>query len=140
MAFTESGQSLAVQSHKNRKSNLVSPETVMETIMPHVSTTDVIDMGVSNPIIDGSETGTPTMHVHTNYGELKSHTAQIDMGISHPISASFATAAPTKHVHTTDGEAIPHTAPIEGNLVSVPIIYVEEKEPSPRDISEKPKQ
>ena len=59
----------------------------METIMPHVSTTDVIDMGVSNPIIDGSETATPTMHVHTNYGEFKSHMALTDMGISHPTSA-----------------------------------------------------
>lgn len=94
----------------------------MEMIVPHVSTTNVTDMGVSNPIIDGSETVIPTMHVHTNYRELKSHMAQIDMGISHPISASFAMTTPTKHVHTTDGESIPHTAPIEGNLVNVPII------------------
>ena len=86
MASAESSQSLAVQSHRNLKSNLVSPRTVMETIVPHVSTTNVTDMGVSNPIIDGFETVTPTMHVHTNYRELKSHMAQIDMGISHPIS------------------------------------------------------
>ena len=69
------------------------------------------------------------MHVHTNCGEFMSHTALTDMGISHPISASLATVAPTNHVHITDGESLHHTAPREGNLVSVPIIYME-TEPS----------
>ena len=46
---------------------------------------DVTDIGVSNPINVGSETTTPTMHVHTNCGEFKSHMALNDMGISHPI-------------------------------------------------------
>ena len=78
---------------------------------------------------EGSETATPTMHAHTNYGEFKSHTALTDMGISHPISASLAMVAPTNHVHITDGESLHHTAPREGNLVSVPIIYME-TEPS----------
>lgn len=77
-------------------------------------------------------TATPILHVHTNCGEFKSHSALNDMGISHPISATFATAAPTKHMHITDGESLTHTTPAEGNLVNVPIIYIEEKEPSPR--------
>lgn len=94
-------------------------------------------MGVSHPNIDGSETAAPTKHVHTNCGELMSHTALIDMGESHPNSAGSETAAPTKHVHTTGGELIPHTAPTKGNLVSVPIIYVEEKEPNSRYVLEK---
>ena len=50
----------------------------MEMIVPHVSTTNVTDMGVSNPIIDGFETVTPTMHVHTTGGESIPHTAPIE--------------------------------------------------------------
>ena len=54
---------------------------------------------VSVPINEGSEIATPTIHVHTNCGEFKSHTTLSDMGISHPISASFVMAIPTNHVH-----------------------------------------
>ena len=136
MVYVESGQPLAEPRHRNRKSNPEIPGTVMGTNMQQASITDVTDMGVSRPNIDGSKTAAPTKHVHTNCGELMSHTTLINIGVSHPNSAGSETAAPTKYVHTTEGELIPHMAPSEGNQVSVPVIYVEEKEPDSRYVSE----
>ena len=119
------------------------------------SHTALTQMGISHPnkhvhINDGE----PLLHmapievnlinltinnVHNNCGEFKSHMAQTNMGISLPINASLATATPTNHGNITDGDLLHHTAPREGNLVSVPIIYVKEKEPSLGYVVEKPK-
>lgn len=68
-------------------------------------------MGVSNPINVGSETVTPTLNLHNNCGEFKSHKALTEMGISHPI----------KHAQINVGESLHHTAPMEVNLINVPL-------------------
>ena len=108
-------------------------------------------MGISHPI----------KHKHINDGESLPHTAPMEVnlvnvpinegfetatptivGNSSPtrhISTSLAMATPTNHGHITDGKSLHHTTLREGNLVSVPIICVEETKPSPRCIAEKPK-
>lgn len=58
------------------------------------------------------------------------------MGASIPNKAGSETTAPTYNGHTKCGESLSHTAPIEGNLVSVPILYVVEEDPSSRYVSE----
>ena len=91
--------------------------------LPHTAPREVNLVNV--PINEGFETATPTI-----------------AGNSSPtrhISTSLATTTPTNHEHITDGESLHHMTPREGNLVSVPIIYVEEIEPRPRCIAEKPK-
>nr|POF24468.1 uncharacterized protein CFP56_10684 [Quercus suber] len=98
MASAESDQSPAVQGHRSRTG---SPRTVG----------NVTDVGVSNPINVGSEIVTPTLNVHNNCGEFKSHTALTEMGISHPI----------KHAQINVGESLHHTAPMEVNLINVPL-------------------
>ena len=63
-----------------------------------------------------------------------------DMGVSNPNNAGSETAGPTQNMHTKCGELLLHTAPTEGNLVSVPILYVVEEDPKSRYVSETQKQ
>ena len=91
--------------------------------LPHMAPMEVNLVNV--PINEGFETATPTI-------------AGNSIPTRH-ISTSLAMATPTNHRHINDGESLHHTTLREGNLVSVPIICVEETEPSPRCIAEKPK-
>ena len=80
-----------------------------------------------NPEIPGT-----VMVTHMSHASITDVT---DMGVSIPNNVGSETAAPTHNVHTKCGELLSHTAPTEGNLVSVPILYVEEEDPNSRYVS-----
>ena len=63
-----------------------------------------------------------------------------DMGVSNPNNAGSETAGPTQNMHTKCGELLFHIAPTEGNLVSVPILYVVEEDSKSKYVSETQKQ
>lgn len=132
----EGSKTVAPTKHMHTNYGELKSHTALNRGISHLnSARSVTEASTKNFNKDGSKTVASTKHVYNNCGELLSHTTLTNMGISHPNSE-----VPTKDVHTTEGEPIPHTAPTEGNLVNIPIIYVEKKEPNSSYVSETPEQ